>query len=83
MCIINTEALLTWKSSEYYVMWVCAWILALFVQHVKGICGLSDYTMLFHTILPTARFSGEKKYIDRKLCILIFSKTFSDKYFYF
>ena len=71
--IINIEALLTWKSIEYYVIWVCVCILVLVVQHVKGICGVSGYTLIFHIISPTARHSKKNIYIDRKMCILIFS----------
>jgi hypothetical protein len=53
---------------------------ALVIQHATRIrhiviCRVSGSTIFFHTISQTAQFS-EKKFIENKMCILIFPTTF-------
>ena len=71
------------NHNQHQILWLCAYILALVIRHANHIlsvphsiliCGLSDATISFHTILLTAQFL-QKKLLDIK-CVLNFSTNF-------
>jgi hypothetical protein len=45
------------------------------MRHI-AICGLSECAVVCHIIPQTERILEEKKFIERKMCVLIFSTNF-------
>ena len=52
---------------------------ALRMGHIS-ICSLYGCTIFFDVILQTARFSEKEKVTEHKMCVLIFSKDFSETF---
>jgi len=68
------------KSKKYYICWLCVYSLSYQARNAHApyytvICGLCGCAIFFRIISQTARSSGEK-FIEHKMCVLIFSTSF-------
>ena len=73
--------LLSWESNKYYIFWVCVSSLSYPARKAHAlnysfICRVSVCATFSHIVSYGARFSGEKKVIEHKMCVLIFSTIY-------
>ena len=67
----SCEPLLLWKSSKYYILWVCNLVLG--IQHPLRmryivICGLSGSTIFFNIFLINGTSFVKKKKHTQNVC---------------
>jgi hypothetical protein len=73
-----------WKSNNCHILCVCVCSISYPARKAHAlyyivICGLTDYTVLFHIVSSKARFLKRKR-IEYKVCFLIFSQILSERF---